>query len=44
VAVTDRFAGFQDLPLNVHVEFPLFQRMALPVLVSKTKNRRYQNP
>jgi hypothetical protein len=37
VAVTDRFAGFEAQSLNVHVDFPLFQRMALPVTVGKTK-------
>lgn len=37
VAITDRFAGFEAQSLNVHVDFPLFQRMALPVLAGKTK-------
>jgi hypothetical protein len=37
VAITDRFAGFEAQSLNVHVDFPLFQRMALPVAVGKTK-------
>jgi hypothetical protein len=37
VVVTDRFAGFQARSLNVHVDFPLFQRMALPVTSGKTK-------
>jgi hypothetical protein len=37
VAITDRFAGFEAQSLNVHVDFPLFQRMALPVTVGKTK-------
>jgi hypothetical protein len=37
VATTDRFAGFEAQSLNVHVDFPLFQRMALPVTVGKTK-------
>ena len=37
VAVTDRFAGFEAQSLNVHVEFPLFQRMALPVTAGQTK-------
>jgi hypothetical protein len=31
-AVTDRFAAFQAQCLNVHVEFPLLQRLALPIL------------
>jgi len=29
--VTDRFAAFEAESLNVHVDFPLFQRVALPV-------------
>ena len=37
VGVSDRFAGFEALSLNVHVDFPLFQRMALPVMAGKTK-------
>jgi hypothetical protein len=37
VAVTDRFAGFEAQSLNVHVDFPLFQRVALPVIVGRTK-------
>ena len=28
--ITDRFAGFQAECLNVHVDFPLLQRLALP--------------
>jgi hypothetical protein len=35
--ITDRFAGFQAQSLNVHVDFPLFQRIALPVPSGKTK-------
>ena len=30
-AVTDRFAAFEAQALVVHVEFPLFQRLALPI-------------
>jgi hypothetical protein len=37
IAITDRFAGFEAQSLNVHVDFPLFQRMALPVTAGKTK-------
>ena len=37
VTITDRFAGFEAQSLNVPVDFPLFQRMALPVTVGKTK-------
>src|SRR5437899_2834868 len=36
-AATDRFASFEAQALNVHVDFPLFQRLALPVTVGKTK-------
>jgi hypothetical protein len=35
--ITDRFAGFEAQSLNVHVDFPLFQRIALPVPCGKTK-------
>ena len=35
--ITDRFAGFEAQSLNVHVDFPLFQKIALPVLSGKTK-------
>jgi hypothetical protein len=37
IAITDRFAGFEAQSLNVHVDFPLFQRMALPITAGKTK-------
>ncbi len=37
VGVTDRFAGFEAQSLNVHVEFPLFQKIAPPVKSGKTK-------
>lgn len=37
VPVTDRFAGFEAQSLNVHVEFPLFQKIAFPVMSGKTK-------
>ena len=37
VAVTDRMAGFQAELLNVHVDFPLFQRLALPILSGRTR-------
>jgi hypothetical protein len=32
-AITDRFATFQSQGLNVHVEFPLLQRLALSITV-----------
>ena len=35
--VTDRFAGFQAQCLNVHVDFPLLQRLALPITVGTVK-------
>ena len=38
VAITDRFAGFEAQSLNVHVDFPLFQRMALPIMAGKPKS------
>jgi hypothetical protein len=37
LAITDRFAAFQALCLNVHVEFPLLQRLALPITVGTAK-------
>jgi len=37
IAITGRFAGFGAQSLNVHVEFPLFQKIALPVVSGKTK-------
>jgi hypothetical protein len=36
-AITDRFAGFQAQTLNVHADFPLLQRIALPVTVGKAR-------
>jgi hypothetical protein len=37
LAVTDRFAGFQAECLNVHGDFALLQRLALPITVGPTK-------
>jgi hypothetical protein len=37
VAITDRFAGFEAQSLNVHVDFPLFQKIAPPVPSGKSK-------
>jgi hypothetical protein len=37
VGVTDRLAGLEAELLNVHVDFPLFQRLALPVSSGKSK-------
>jgi hypothetical protein len=37
LAITDRFASFQAQCLNVHVEFPLLQRLALPITVGTAK-------
>lgn len=36
-AVTDRFAQFEGQALDVHVDFPLFQRLALPIPAGNTK-------
>ena len=35
--ITDRFAAFQAQPLNVHVDFPLLQRIALPVTIGTVR-------
>ncbi|HYN24198.1 MAG TPA: hypothetical protein VES69_04065 [Pyrinomonadaceae bacterium] len=35
--VADRFADFEAELLNVHVDFPLFQRLALPITTGRTK-------
>ncbi len=37
IAVTDRFAGFEGELLNVHIDFPLFQRLALPIQSGRSK-------
>jgi len=37
VVVTDRLAGLEAELLNVHLDFPLFQRMALPVSSGQSK-------
>jgi len=37
LAITDRFAGYQAQWLNVHVDFPLLQRVARPIQVGATK-------
>jgi hypothetical protein len=37
ISATDRLVGFEAESLNVHVDFPLFQRLALPILSGKTK-------
>jgi hypothetical protein len=36
-AITDRFAGFQAQCLNVHVDFPLLQRLALPITIGSVR-------
>jgi hypothetical protein len=36
-AITDRFAGFQAHYLNVHVDFPLLQRIALPIPIGSVR-------
>ena len=35
--ITDRFAGFQAQYLNVHVDFPLLQRLALPIAAGSVR-------
>ena len=35
--ITDRFADFQAQSLNVHVDFPLLQRIALPVTIGSVR-------
>src|SRR6266567_4193127 len=35
--ITDRFAAFQAQTLNVHVDFPLLQRLALPVIIGTAR-------
>ena len=35
--ITDRFASFQAECLNVHVDFPLLQRLALPITVGSVR-------
>ena len=37
LAVTERFTGFQARCLNTHVDFPLLQRLALPIPVGSAK-------
>ena len=37
LAVTDRFAALQAQWLNVHVEFPLLQRLALPIALGTAR-------
>jgi hypothetical protein len=37
IAATDRLAGFEAEMLNVHVDFPVFQRLALPITVGHTR-------
>ncbi|MGH8338405.1 MAG: hypothetical protein ACRETL_16625, partial [Gammaproteobacteria bacterium] len=35
--ITDRFAGFQAQCLNVHVDFALLQRLALPITIGSVR-------
>jgi hypothetical protein len=37
IAATDRLAAFEAEMLNVHVDFPVFQRLALPVPIGQTR-------
>jgi hypothetical protein len=36
-AIIGRFTGFQAQWLNVHVDFPLLQRMALPITIGSVR-------
>jgi len=36
-AITDRFADFQAQSLNGHVDFPLLQRLALPITIGTVR-------
>src|SRR3982751_221140 len=36
-AITDRFAAFEAEALNVHVDFPLFQHLALPITSGRSR-------
>ena len=38
LTITDRFASFQAQWLNVHVDFPLLQRLALPITVGAVRS------
>ena len=37
IAATDRLANFEGELLNVHVDFPVFQRLALPIPVGRIR-------
>jgi len=37
LSVTDRFAAFQAQWLNVHVDFPLLQKLALPITIGTVR-------
>ena len=37
-AITDRFADFPAQTLNVHVDFPLIQRLALPITIGTVRH------
>jgi hypothetical protein len=41
---TDRLAGFEAEMLSVHVDFLLFQRLALPITLRPYQDRRHQDP
>ena len=44
IAVTDRLAGVEADLLNVHVDFPLFERLAKPVAAGRTTHAGHQDP
>jgi hypothetical protein len=37
IEILDRFAGLQAYALNAHFDFPLFQRLALPLTQRNTR-------
>jgi hypothetical protein len=41
-SVTDRFAAFEAQALDVHIDFPLFQRLALPWLSGLVQSSQLQ--
>jgi hypothetical protein len=42
--ITSRFAGFQAQWLNVHVDFPLLQRIALPITGALSRHQDPRDP
>ncbi|HEX8010363.1 MAG TPA: hypothetical protein VF814_05440, partial [Casimicrobiaceae bacterium] len=44
LAITEHFTTFQARCLNAHVDFPLLQRLALPITVGSATLSRHQDP